>query len=343
MCGMRLITVLALSSVLSTQAPALRIVVVEGEDAVNIIQQKTAVRPLIQVVDRNNLPVPGATVTFTVSGQPAAFANGAPTLTVTTNASGQAAASGFTAIRPGAVQIQVSAAHQGQVASAVISQTNFATAAAAAAAAGVAAGAAGGTATGGAAATGAAAGGAAGGGGISATTIAIVGAAVGGGAVAATTVAKKSDEGGGGNFDGYHGSFTGPYVFTNTGPASTCVFNRTVSGTMNMDLRTDRSGGAVRLQGTITEISAGGSCIPSTAPVNFSVADITANGGPSNLSFSVTRTVAANSTETWSFSGSFTNNTVTGTLTFEQRQQTSTGGSTFTGVGSGSFPATLTR
>lgn len=43
-----------------TPAPAaLRIVVIEGEGAVNIIQQKTAVRPLVEIRDRNNLPVAG--------------------------------------------------------------------------------------------------------------------------------------------------------------------------------------------------------------------------------------------------------------------------------------------
>ena len=48
--------------------PALRVVVIEGEDAVNIIQQKTAVRPVVEVRDRNNLPVPGAMVTFSIQG-----------------------------------------------------------------------------------------------------------------------------------------------------------------------------------------------------------------------------------------------------------------------------------
>jgi len=115
-------------------APALRIVVVEGEDGVNIIQQKTAVRPLVEVRDRNNVPVAGATVTFSIGGggSSAAFAGGASTLTVTTNAAGQAAASGLNALSSGAFQIQVQAAYQGQIATAAISQTNFATAAAAA-------------------------------------------------------------------------------------------------------------------------------------------------------------------------------------------------------------------
>ena len=87
------IALAALLTTLFTQSPtpALRIVVIEGEGAVNIIQQKTAVRPVVEVRDRNNVPVPGATVTFTIgSGQPAAFAGGAPMVTVTTNASGQA-------------------------------------------------------------------------------------------------------------------------------------------------------------------------------------------------------------------------------------------------------------
>ena len=122
-------------------APALKILVLEGEGGVNIIQQKTAVRPLIEVRDRNNVPVSGASVTFTIGGgNSAVFAGGAQTLTVTTNAAGQAAASGLNAISSGAFQIQVQAAYQGQVANASISQTNFATAAAAATASAAAGG-----------------------------------------------------------------------------------------------------------------------------------------------------------------------------------------------------------
>lgn len=83
------------------QPAGLRIVVLEGEDAVNVIQQTTAVRALVEVRDRNNLPVPGATVTFSLGGQGgAAFAGGAPTLTVTTNAAGQAAVAGLTPTAP---------------------------------------------------------------------------------------------------------------------------------------------------------------------------------------------------------------------------------------------------
>lgn len=238
---MALLIAFTLIGAISAQTPAtsLRIVVLEGEDAVNIVQQKTAVRPLVEVRDRNNLPVPGASVTFTVgAGQPAAFAGGAPTVTVTTNAAGQAPATGFNATGAGKVSIQVQAAHQGQVASAAISQTNFATVAAAAAAgaaattAGAAAGSTGGAATAGAAgATGAAGAG----GGISMTTIAIVGGAVAGGAVVAQQTGLI-----GGQVT-YTGSLEGQYVWTNSGTTAigtpaVCAFTRSVSGTMTIEL-----------------------------------------------------------------------------------------------------------
>jgi hypothetical protein len=50
------------------KAPALRIVVLAGEDSVNIISQKTAVAPLVEVRDENDLPVSGAAVLFLLRG-----------------------------------------------------------------------------------------------------------------------------------------------------------------------------------------------------------------------------------------------------------------------------------
>jgi len=117
-------------------AGALRIIVLEGEAAVNVIQQGTAVAPVVEVRDRNNLPVAGAVVQFTIARTSNAavgtFANGQTTLTVTTNAAGRAAASQLQAVGRGALRIQVEARFQGQVASATITQTNVATAAEAA-------------------------------------------------------------------------------------------------------------------------------------------------------------------------------------------------------------------
>jgi hypothetical protein len=175
-----------LSAVLSSQPNAgLKIVVIEGEAAVNIIQQKTAVAPLVEVRDRNDQPVAGAIVTFAIQGgRSAGFAGGASTLSVTTNAAGQALASGFSPLASGAVQINVQAAFQGQVAAATIAQTNVVTAAQAAAV--------GSTGASGGAGSGGAAGG--GGGGLSATTIGILGGVAAGGALAAVKV-KDAIEG----------------------------------------------------------------------------------------------------------------------------------------------------
>jgi hypothetical protein len=118
------------------QAKGLRIVVLEGEDAVNIVQQKTAVSPQVEVRDSNDLPVAGATVQFTIArtggASAASFANGQNVVTVTTNSVGRAVSSPLQAIGNGAVRIDVQATYQGQVATASVAQTNFATAAEAA-------------------------------------------------------------------------------------------------------------------------------------------------------------------------------------------------------------------
>ena len=172
------------SAVIAAQQPAggLKIVVIAGEGAVNIIQQKSAVAPIVEVRDRNNLPVAGASVTFSIGGGSGATFGGGSTLTVVTNAAGQATAAGLTPTAAGAIQVNVTAAFQGQLATAAVTQTNFATAQAAAAASSGAAGGGGG----GTSAAGAGAGAAGGGGGISATTLGIIaGAAAAGGVGAA--------------------------------------------------------------------------------------------------------------------------------------------------------------
>ena len=119
----------------AAQANTLRIVVIEGEDAVNIVQQKTAVAPVVEVRDRNNQPVAGAIVRFAIQQGRGTFA-GARTLSVTTNAAGRAVAAGLTPTGSGALQIGASATFQGQTAVATIAQTNVMTAAQAAAASG---------------------------------------------------------------------------------------------------------------------------------------------------------------------------------------------------------------
>lgn len=153
------------------QAPSsgkINIVIVEGEGAINNVRQRVAREPIVQVEDENRKPIAGAAVTFLLpnQGAGATFANGARSLTITTDAQGRAVARG---LRPNSVngnyEIRVNASHEGQTASATISQTNAITAAAAA-------------------------------GGISAKLIAIL--AIAGGAAAVGTVAATRGNGGNG-------------------------------------------------------------------------------------------------------------------------------------------------
>jgi hypothetical protein len=120
------------ASVLSAQSKAdagLRVVVVEGEGAINNIRDHTARAPVIRVLDDRERPVTGATVNFLLPelGSSGSFSEGRTHLTVTTGEDGRAVARG---LRPnnvaGRFQIRVSASWQGRTGSALVNQVNVA-------------------------------------------------------------------------------------------------------------------------------------------------------------------------------------------------------------------------
>ncbi len=297
-----------LAGVLAAQ-PALRIVVIAGEDAINVVQQKTAVAPVVEVRDRNNQPVAGAIVRFAVRNGRATF-SGARTLTVTTNAAGRAAAAGLTPTGTGAVQIGASAAFQGQTAVATIVQTNVLTAAeAAAAASGV--GASGGT----GATAGGAAGGGTGAGGLSATTLGIVGGAVAGGAV----LAKETLFAG-----GIPGLFTGQFrmstamirqVTTAGGSRGTCSVALDITGTLRVD---DSHFSIDHLETPISTDCVGGNL---GTPRSLTGTNGDLNGPPEDLRFNRTNSGgfgndgSGSGADTIAFSGVLSNDAITGTIT----------------------------
>ena len=126
-------TVLAIVSLLcpmvSAQAPeaGLTITILDGENAMNNIRQRTAREPIVQVEDENHKPVAGAAVVFLLptDGAGGVFPGGAHTLTTLTDSKGQAIARG---LRPnhiaGRYQIRVQASYQGKTAQAQVDQTN---------------------------------------------------------------------------------------------------------------------------------------------------------------------------------------------------------------------------
>jgi len=118
-------------------APALRIVILEGEDVSNNIKERTAREPIIQVEDENHKPVAGAAVLFTVSTQSghasASFLNGAKTFSGQTDANGQIHAQGFHPNgHTGQLHINVTASKGQLTAHTTIAQTNVAAATSAA-------------------------------------------------------------------------------------------------------------------------------------------------------------------------------------------------------------------
>ncbi len=294
------------------QDRALKIVVVEGEGAVNIVRQGTATAPVVEVRDRNDQPVAGAVVTFVIRSGRVTF-SGARTFTVTSNAVGRAAAAGLTPTGSGAVQIGASAAFQGQTAVATIVQTNVMTAAQAAAATSAAGSSASGGASGGASGAGGAAGGGAGAG-VSVTAVGIVGGAVAGGTLVATQVIA------GGpvytaQFSGDEDLFT-PYCRTEA-----------LTGTLEIELNVsgDTVSGTARIEGSIltTRVSSGCQAFLN-ATDGFHMSRTTVSGAPAAIVFSRAETndvppnqfdpQGTTNTHEFTFSGALNNDVITGTL-----------------------------
>jgi hypothetical protein len=315
-------TVTLLAPQISAQNAGLRIVVVEGEDAVNVIQQKSAVAPVIEVRDRNDQPVSGAVVRFAISKGRASF-SGARALTVTTNTAGRAIATGLTPSGSGALQISAAATFQGQTAVATIAQTNVMTAAAAGA------GSAG--AGGGASAAGGAAGG---GGGLSATTVGIVGGAVAGGAIAA----KEVLGGAGGGTTTYKGPYSGAVADIFFGASASCTRTLQHDGTVELDLNVANDGtvtGHAEVQGTMTMIQAKPGCeLPGNPQSHGDATQV--QGTKANITFhgshgGLTPDVTAN----YDFAGAFAGDAITGTFTLNISGNS--------GRTLGNFPVTLQK
>ncbi len=109
------------------QQPGLHIEIVEGDGAINNINQKINVVPVVEVRDESGKPVEGAAVVFFLptQGPGGTFANGTNTLNATTDRQGRAAANGIRLNRQtGKFDIRVTASQGGQTASATITQTN---------------------------------------------------------------------------------------------------------------------------------------------------------------------------------------------------------------------------
>src|SRR5258706_7947334 len=107
----------------------LRIIVVEGEGAINNVKLRVNREVVVEVDDENRKPVAGAAVAFRLpnQGPSGVFPTGSKSLTTTTDGQGRAAANGIRVNNQiGRMEIRVTASYQSQTTSALITQTNVA-------------------------------------------------------------------------------------------------------------------------------------------------------------------------------------------------------------------------
>jgi hypothetical protein len=120
---------LLFTNLMRGQEPALRISVVAGEGATQLINQKGRVDSVVQVQDASGKTIEGAVVVFALPdrGPSGVFENGSKTLTVTTDAQGRATGRGLVLNRlKGDFEIRVTASYQGRTANASIAQRSVA-------------------------------------------------------------------------------------------------------------------------------------------------------------------------------------------------------------------------
>jgi hypothetical protein len=110
-------------------AETLKVLVLNGEGALNNIRQRAARDLELQVNDEKGTPVADASVSLALPSQGATgtFANGSSMVTAMTDTRGQAVIKGFRPNDvPGKLQIAVTASYRGRTGHAVITQFNMA-------------------------------------------------------------------------------------------------------------------------------------------------------------------------------------------------------------------------
>jgi hypothetical protein len=119
---------LALPILLPAQeSGGLSIIPVAGEGAINNIEKRVIVEPIVEIQDQQGRPIEGAKVEFRcpTSGPSATFFGASPTLTVDTDAAGRARANGLSPnVEEGTFSIQITVTHEGHTATAMMTQTN---------------------------------------------------------------------------------------------------------------------------------------------------------------------------------------------------------------------------
>jgi hypothetical protein len=109
------------------------LVVISGNDGVNVLKKKITVRPVVQALDGSDHPVAGAVVVFTAptSGPSVRFDGDTRSAMLVSGSDGRVTPVGLTAVNTGSFVYRIRALYQEQEATATVAQTNVATGSAA--------------------------------------------------------------------------------------------------------------------------------------------------------------------------------------------------------------------
>lgn len=123
-----IIAMLCTAALLSAQQPEppFKLVVLRGENAQNNVKKGRATKQVVEVRDRNDKPVGGILLTFSLpkTGASGTFVDGSQTTTVTTGPTGQATVTVQPNSVAGSYNIEVSGNVNGQQVNTQIAQTN---------------------------------------------------------------------------------------------------------------------------------------------------------------------------------------------------------------------------
>jgi hypothetical protein len=105
------------------------LVVISGNDGINVLKKKMTVRPVVQVLDGSDHPVAGAVVIFTApsSGASVRFDGDTRSAMLVSGSDGRVTVAGLTAVNTGSFVYRIRAVYQEQEATATVAQTNVAT------------------------------------------------------------------------------------------------------------------------------------------------------------------------------------------------------------------------
>jgi hypothetical protein len=121
----RTLFLLASPLIYAQNSAPVNVVVVAGEGALNRIHERVLQPPEVRIEDKNNQPITGAAVVFTLpaSGATGEFEGGGKTSTVITDEKGVAVARGIKMNdTPGKMEILVNVGYKGDTANAIVTQ-----------------------------------------------------------------------------------------------------------------------------------------------------------------------------------------------------------------------------